>query len=766
MSVTKGLLAALCVVSVGRSADVLAESDAAPVSQEPALEEIVVTATRREESLQTVPLSITALSHNDLAAQGVIATPDLVEVTPSLSIQGSYTRQQPQFFLRGIGNTQNTPNGNAKVGVYIDDTYLNSQAAQGAGLFDIDRVEIARGPQGYLFGQNTTGGLIHVITNKPKIGAGFTADGDLTVGRFDELDPEVALGFDTSANSAVRVSVSDQNREGYSRNLLLNQRDGRINILAWRAQWLWKPLDEIEILANVHGSRDRSGIVPYKQVGLFDPATGLRCAAPGLGSGCVDPSGYADTANLYAGQWNVPNQHAWVDAQGTSLAVNWRLPAFTLTSVTAYERNTSRTHEDTDGGPADILRGDFYGNPRQISQEIRLASPEQRFRWLAGLYYFREDLDSSVAYLAPGLGPGGFTGSSNVLEGVGQVSSLATKSYAGFGNVDYAATDRLKLSLGLRVTHERKSLQYNAYIDDITNFGPADFVSGALIPANALAQTIAYPAERSWNPVSGRASVSYELIDGVFSYASFARGFNSGNYDGGAFTGTNPGGVPTQGDASLVNPETLRSYEVGIKSQIGPALRVNLGVYKYNFRDMQVFIIAASGANVFQQLANAAAASLHGGELELAWKPAAAWTLQLGSGYTESRFDSFHNSLSGDLTGKTLPSAPKFNVNGLARYEIALPKGTLGLEVNGKYQSSQFFSVNNDPLLKQGGYGTWDARVSYSILNDRLVVSFWGKNLSNRGYFVGAYDLSAYGWDQYNVGEPRTYGVTVHAAVR
>ncbi len=758
MSLSKGLLGCLALVSASRAMDALAEADAAPVAQEPVLQEIIVTATRREESLQTVPLSVTAISGDDLAAQRIVATSDLTEIIPNLAIQGSYARQQPQFFLRGIGNTQNTPNGNAKVAVYVDDTYLNSQAAQGASLFDIDRLEVARGPQGYLFGQNSTGGLIHVITRKPQIGAGFTADGDLTVGRFAQVDPEVAVGFDTGDTSAARVSISDQNREGLSRNTLLNQREGRVNILAWRAQWLWKPVDELEILANVHGSRDRSGIVPYKQMGLLDPATGMPCPNPGLGSGCIDPSGYSDTPSLHTGQWNVPNEHAWVDAQGASLAVSWKLPQFTLTSVTAYERNTSRTHEDTDGGPADLLRGDFYGRPRQFTQEIRLASPEQRFRWLAGLYYFREDLDSSTAFSAPGLGVGALTGGlSPFLEGVGQVSRLGTKSYAGFGNVDYAFTERLKVSLGLRLTHERKTLQYDAYLDDVGAVAPTDFVGASQIQANAFAQTIAFPAERSWNPVSGRASVSYKLADNVLSYVSFARGFNSGNYNGGAFA--------NQGEAALVNPETLRSYELGIKSEVTQSLRINADLYKYQFRDMQVFIIATDGTAVFQQLGNAAAASLYGGELELAWKPTTAWTMQLGAGSITSRFDSFHNSLSGDLTGKQLPSAPKFSTNGLVRYDWLLAGGTLGLQLDGKYQTSQFFSVNNNPLLRQGGYGIWNAQVSYSMLNDRVSVALWGKNLADKGYFVAAYDLSAYGWDQFNVGEPRTFGVTVHAAV-
>jgi iron complex outermembrane receptor protein len=239
----------------------------------------------------------------------------------------------------------------------------------------------------------------------------------------------------------------------------------------------------------------------------------------------------------------------------------------------------------------------------------------------------------------------------------------------------------------------------------------------------------------------------------IYTYASLSRGFNSGNYNGGAFL--------FQGEASFVNPEILKSYEVGVKADITPRLRINVNAFKYDFKDMQVFITVASANNVFQELSNAAAASLYGGELELAWRPVSALTVQLGSGYTHSRFDHFDNLMSGDLTGKELPSAPKLNANGLVRYEAKLAQGTLALQADAKYQARQFFNVNDDPLLQQGAYTTWNARLSYTFAGDRLTASLWGKNLGNRAYLVGAYDLSAYGFDQYNFGEPRTYGLTL-----
>jgi len=416
------------------------------------LSEVVVTATRRAESAQSVPLSITALSAEDLANIGATQTRDLVELAPNLSEQGSFGRTDPSFFIRGVGSTQFNPNSNSKVGVYLDDVYLNSPAVQGSQLFDIDRIEVARGPQGTLFGQNTTGGMVRAIANKPTIGGGFTADTSATAGSYNELDAQAAIGFDTGETSAARMAVIDEHRDGTQYNTFLHTRDGRTDALAWRAQWLWKPGSDVDLLVSAHGSRDRSDLVPYKQLGLINPATGGRCPAPALGSGCTDILGYADTANYHQGEWDIPHQASWVDSLGSSATLNWHLPQFTLTSVTAYEQNTSRILEDTSASPNDFLTGSYYGHPRQISEEIRLTSPEQQLRWIAGLYYFHENLDSSVSFAAPGLGPSAFTGTSGDLEGIGQVSSMTTNSYAAFGNVDFAFTSRLKLTLGINLT--------------------------------------------------------------------------------------------------------------------------------------------------------------------------------------------------------------------------------------------------------------------------------------------------------------------------
>lgn len=750
-AIRQSALALSSVVATALQA--VAAQNAPSVSQE-ALETITVTATRREESVQSVPISITALSADALANAGVRETRDLVGLAPNLAQQGSFGHTSPSFFLRGIGSTQFNPNANSKVGIYLDDVYLASPAVHGSQIFDVASVEIARGPQGTLFGQNTTAGLVRLITARPDVGAGFTADLSLTAGRYGQLDPEVAIGFDTGDSSAARISVLRQIRDGYQRNTLLGSDDGEIDALGWRAQWQWQAAG-VDLLMRVHGSRDKGQVAPYKQVGLIDPETSVPCPRPRLGSGCTDFFGYADAPDFHEGQWDVRDQYTDVESFGANVTVDWKLPAFTLTSVTAYEQNESRIHEDPDASPNYVMTGNYHGEPRQTSQEIRLTSPAGDLSWIAGAYYFQETMDTSVGFPIPGFGPGALSGLTDVLEGLGQISTMDTDSYAVFGNVDLAATDRLKLTLGLRYTHETKDVDYAAWLSDVTDVGSMTFFTDREITSRAIAQTIAFRKKKSWDDVSGRASLGYSFSEDVLGYATVSRGFNSGNYNGGALS--------DQAEAALVDPETLLSYEIGLKSELADhRLRLNLSAFYYDFTDQQVFVLAAGDSGVpVQQLSNAAASTLYGLELETVWRPLERLQVQVGAGYTHSEFDEFRTPLGEDLSGRTLPSAPEINVNAMVIYTLPTTIGALAFEADAKYQSTQYFSVNNDPILSQGPYTIANTHVSWTSPGGHTAVTAWVRNLANEDYRAGAYDLASFGWDQWIVGEPRTYGVTL-----
>jgi iron complex outermembrane receptor protein len=752
MSTISKLRPAVTIAAAVTAALATASAQDVP-SQAGALEEITVTATRREESMQAVPISITALSGEALAEAGVRDTRDLVNFAPNLAQQGSFARTSPSFFIRGVGSTQFNPNANSKVGVYLDDVYLSSPAVHGSQIFDVAAVEIARGPQGTLFGQNTTAGLVRMITARPDVGGGTTFDASLTIGRFGQLDPEAAIGFETGSNSAARFSVKNQSRDGFQRNELLGTDDGEVDALGWRGQWLWNASDDVSLRVLVHGSRDRSQLLPYKQVGLVDPTTFDPCATPRTGSGCIDYLGYSDSADFHRGAWDVRDQYTDVKSFGGNLTLDWELPAFTLTSVTAYEENEARVHEDTDASPNYVMTGNYYGKPRQTSQEFRLTSPQGNLSWIVGAYYFNETTDTSVGFPIPGLGPGALSGLTDVVEGLGQVSSMDTHSYALFGNLDVALSERVKLSLGLRYTHETKEVDYAAWLADVTDVSNDLFFVGKQIEDRALVQTIDFHAKESWDDVSGRVSLSYAFTDDVLGYVTVSRGFNSGNYNGGALS--------DQAEATLVDPETLLSYEVGLKSEIAGQLRLNVGAFYYDFTDQQVFVLASGDGGVpIQQLSNAAASTLYGLELEAAWHPVDSLVVQLGAGYTHSEFDRFDTPLGEDLSGRVLPSAPKVNVNAMMTYTLPSAIGSWAVAIDGKYQSKQYFSVNNDPILSQRAYTLANAHVSWKSRDEHMTVTAWVRNLSDKDYLVGAYDLASFGWDQWVVGEPRTYGVT------
>jgi iron complex outermembrane receptor protein len=742
--------------AVSAALPLLGAVPAAIAADESRLEEVVVTATRRTESAQDIPVSITAVSADVLDTAGVVDARDLVALAPNLSTQGSFGRTAPSFFIRGIGNTQFNTNANSKVGVYVDDVYLNSPAVQGVQLFDIERVEIARGPQGYLFGQNTTGGLVRAIVEKPRIGAGLTGEINATVANYDEIDVDGALGFDLGERAAARLSVTSLQSKGYQENRLLGTDEGDTDVLAGRAQLLFAPSDDLEFLLNIHGSQDDSELIPYKQLGLVDPATFGPCPAPGLGSSCTDFFGYDDTTDYHEGMYDMPNQFNHVDAEGASLTINWQLAASALTSVTAYEQNDSEIHEDTDVSPNDVVHGDYTGSPEQFSQEIRLTSTSDGpLRWLGGLYYFTEDYDGSAHFAIRGFGPGALTGFGTTLEGAGQSSSMQTDSYAVFGNVDYSFSDQLRLSVGLRYTHEEKDVDYVGFITNSNDVLPEDFIDGDDVIAIGLFQTIDFHEKKDWDDVSGRISLDYRFTPDVLGYVSYARGFNSGNYNGGAFF--------DQSEATLVDPEKLNAYEIGVKSELADGtVRLNADVFYYDFKDQQAFILASgSGGAPFQQLSNAAASTLYGAEAELVWKPVEALLLQAGAGYTHSKFDEFNSPLGGDLSGNELPSAPEWNFNLMARYEWQLSAGTLAISADTKFTDDQFFSVNNDPLLAQDAYWLTNARIEFAAPNDRWSVAVWARNLADEDYFVAGFDLASFGFDQLVVGAPRTYGLTV-----
>ena len=737
-------------------------------------EPLIVSTTRRDEDVRSVPLSIVALGGPQLEANGVTHLTELGKLSANVGNIDEYSRSSARWFIRGVGSTQYYSNANSKVAIYQDDTYLNSIVVQNVSLFDIERVEIARGPQGTLFGQNSTAGLIHVITRRPSLDDGSNGYLQTSAGSFDALHAEGAMGFGIGERMAARVSFIRETRAG-TRDVLVGnatldpqttfvrERRGETDFGAARAQLFAQATDNVSVLLNVHMGEDRGQPAPTKPVGAVDYTQPMEdgrpsaCATPHIGHPtCSDLTGYADTSPAYEGMYTASNDTHFMHmhSSGSALSVNWDAPTFLLTSISAYERNSTRIQDEIDGSPFDVLSLHMRTRAQQVSQEVRVASADDRvIRWLGGVYAYRDELESDSALPTRGLGAGALVGGPT-LEGVGSIGYQKTQSYAAFSQVDYKVLPRLRLTIGARLTRETKQLEYAAYIVDVTSSTPAIFLDRDYVLEHMLMQTIDFPAEHTWQDLSSRVALDYQLGENVMAYASYSRGFNSGAFNGGAY-------LP--GEASLVDPESIASTELGIKASLPErGVRVEATLWHYDFKDQQVFSLVTQPDGLpTNQLANAARSTLYGAELEIGWNVTERLALETSLGNIHSRYDRFDGSIAGDLSGNALPYAPEYTFAGRVQYTWPLQFGTLVAQTNAHYASKQYFTPDNRPLLMQRAHWLADARLTFTTRDERWSASVWTDNLTDQEYLRVATDIAGLGLYQLQYGDPRTYGLTV-----
>lgn len=434
MSSLKHPLKASAVLTLAGSLSIplhAADTDLASLDLQTLLNEpVVVSTTRRDEDVTTIPLSVVAFGERELEPIGATHLTEVGKLTANVGTIDEYSRSSARWFIRGVGSTQYYSNANSKVAVYLDDTYLSSLVVHDVPLFDIERVELARGPQGTLFGQNSTAGLIHVVTRQPSLDDGLNGYLETSTGRFDSLHAEGALGLPIGQRMAARVAFIRETREG-TRDVWIGDTTldpdttfvrgerGETDFTAARAQLFAQATDNVSVLFNVHAGQDRGQPAPTKPVGAVDytqPLEGGRpalCRDPRRGHPtCSDLTGFSDSLPTYEGMYTGGNDTHFMHmhSSGSALTVNWDAQSFLLTSISAYERNSSRTQDEIDGSPFDVLTLHMRTRQEQVSQEIRATSnDESNVRWLGGLYAYGDELASDSGLPARGLGPGTVT---------------------------------------------------------------------------------------------------------------------------------------------------------------------------------------------------------------------------------------------------------------------------------------------------------------------------------------------------------------------
>lgn len=701
---------------------------------------VTVTARRRKESIQEVPVAVTAISGDAIKNNELRVVNDITKYVPNFSGQSTEGRERPRWFLRGVGSNDPSDLSLSPIGVYFDDVYINSVFGQGFPLFDLDHIEVLRGPQGTLWGKNTIGGAVSVTSQKPT----FDVSGYGKVGfsQYDTKLVEAAVGGPIGSNDvlAARVSVYHENGDSYFTNADAGGRFGGFHDNAVRFQLLAVPTSNADFLLNVHARNYTGGGDPWH--------------AQGTGAGGANTFGFVGSSDPYTVSLNAPSSDH-IASYGGSLTAHWHInSALTLTSITALEGLNRWYQDDEDYSPYDAARSHDALASHQFSQEFRLESPQdQRLSWIAGAHFFTEELSEDGAGGGLPDAPGGPSSTYYHLTDLTQ----HTQSAAVFGSVKYRFTDRFNVTAGLRYTIERKNIN----LTGLQNDGPVSFSdTNAWWAPSLITSPLAVSARQNqtntWRAPTWDLTPEYALTDNVRAYVRYARGFRSGGYNGSAYT---------QSTVSTVQPEYLTDYEAGIKSEwFDKRLIANASVFHYDYRDIQVFALAPNplGGAPVSTLSNAGQGRADGFELELKAQPINSVYLFANLGLLNTRYTQFDYVQT--AVGNTFARSPHTTINVGGEYRVPLEYGSVALGGDVNYRSLEFFSATrqSDSHLWQGGYTILNAHVSYVTPDQKYILTGYVTNLTNKVYKKLEL-LPSYGAYPVLYGDPRVFGVTFTA---
>lgn len=761
------LLTSACAIALTTAARADAQETRAPdaetaTDESAGLTEILVTAQRREESAQKVPISMTVLGTEAMATMQTIN--DLAAKIPNVQIDEA--QGVPRLSVRGIAQSDFNPNATTSNMVYLDDVPLNAALAQSALTWDIERAEVLRGPQGTLFGRNATGGAIRFISAMPtKSWSGYA---DVTLGRFNQNIVNGAISGPLSDTLGIRIAYTGQRSDGDVYNTVTRKRIGN-DYYGIRGIVEWEPSDRVHAVLRAQYFNRNSPVLSWK-------------STPGLASKrgfgpLVDGRSVAELQADYGFQnLGASTKYRVTEIDGNpdgnlkhlpiSFTADIDLGPVTLTSATGYLKAKQAYMTDGDTSPVPILNAYYMTNVRQWTQELRLASNATGpFKWIVGGFYMDEKIKARLSWDATEwLGQTLYPNANTVLYTRGQ--RQGTESYAVFAHTTYEITPELMLTAAARYTWENKDIFYifRSRWDfptsvPRTSFQAADFKRAVETQNLGTLLQAAQPSlggKESWKNLSWKIALDYQLSPGTMVYALVSRGFKGGSFKPTANVRSEV--LNADGSILSVRPETVTDYEVGVKSSVIPGrLRVNASAYLYDFRDYQTNqLIPNSG---LQLLSNLPKARMLGAELEIEAVPVDNLRLNLGTGFTDT---SIRKSTDPALIGNKLPLAENFNLNASMRYDLETRLGTFAPEVSLKYRGHYYTSKEN--IVRLGDFATIDARLSYTSPGEGVYGSLWIRNLTNKRAVLVVDDPSEFwGSNIAYVNAARTYGVTLGA---
>lgn len=687
------------------------------------LAEVIVTAQRREQNLQDVGTAVTALDSNALTQLGLRDVTQIAGQVPGLQFN-QYGATVTIYNLRGVSQNDFSDHQEAPVAVYSDDAYIASTGALAGSVFDLQRVEVLRGPQGTLFGRNATGGLIQYISNAPTdTPQGFL---DASWGNFGAFNTEGAISGPVTDSVDTRLSFATNYHDGYITNRVGPSINNEKQV-AMRLQFLIKLADQNELRIKLHGlNNDHETAGNYSWAASSPDATGRGVFSP---PGTPDLGGYVNPSNNPFNQAEnrrgLFNRTMW----GANARLTWHFDGgVTLVSVTDYLEMQKKYGEDSDISPNYIFNYDTGQHYQQFSEELRLNGASGGFRWITGLYYLNYYTNNFESTWLP-------TEIDGFLYGDGFAKlRLNTSSPSIFGQVEYDFLPQLTGIVGARYTADDKTYNY-------------DFTC-VVCPETLVYNPSTYPsAAKNFNIPTGKVELDYKPMHDVMVYASVNRGAKGGGWSAPSSGFVDPTTLPYR-------QEKLTSYEGGVKSTFWDgAARLNASVFYYDYKDYQGFFL-----DVATQVVENINAKVKGGELEFAVVPLHGLNLQVGLSHLESEAFNVPTN-AGDIVNTQMPQAPHWSLNAEALYEWPLLGGQMSVEADTKYNARQYLELANAPVDLEGGYEIINARVAYTTRDNKWVFSAYANNLADRWYRVYNLDLSGFlGIDQSVYGPPRTFG--------
>jgi iron complex outermembrane receptor protein len=733
-------------------------------------EEVVVVARKREERLVDVPIAVTSLSADQLAKQGTVDLSGVQGTIPNVNlVQGRASSSNANIFIRGVGQPDALQTFDPAVGIYVDGVYMSRIQGALFNLFDVDHVEVLRGPQGTLYGKNTIGGAVNVVSRKPSLTT-FKALGSFTYGSYDQVLVNGYVSTPLSDTIAFSIAGVYDKRDGTVTDPITGRHYNDRNTQAVRAILRMQPTDRFELIASGDYTRQRTRpslgyqTAPLVRANLLGGAT-VYPAFP------YGPYGYKASTSL------APGQGQKLDHYGLSLTANYELSdALTLTSITASRNLKPDYFIDFDATQREIADSFVGVRQRQFSQELQLKLDTDALKGVFGLYYLDEHIKShQEAYdddlYTVGAIPITFT---RYID-----DAQRTRSYAAFGQLTYDFTDKLSVTGGLRYTKEKK--RYDRFTTTASSLALLNgltfrFPQNLPAPYNGD-DTVSFDA---WTP---SATLSYKPTRDTLLYASASRGFKSGGFNGrvnGAADVTQlVNGVPTL--VPYFKPETVWTYEAGAKGNfLNGRVQLSGDVFWSDYKNFQARVgggSATAAANGSFPVLNAGKLRIWGVEAEMAVRPTRAWTIRSTFGYLNADYKEFNDgrrtapvgsdTFSCNPTGTKIVCQPAFAppITLSLATDYAIPLGNAGsLTIGGdlRFVDKHYQSIDNRENLKEDGYTLVNAFVQWDAAGGRYYLRGGAKNLLKSVYKTDSQEFSSVGNIQTAYyGDPRTWSATV-----